>query len=61
MDPIDIIVLGDAQATGYGNISITFRCDKRQQHNKILHNVWYSPSAPIHMISIPQLDADLDE
>ena len=61
MDPIDVTGLGNVQATGYGNVSIAFRCDKGQQHNKILHNVWYSPSAPIRMISIPQLDADLDE
>jgi len=61
MAPVNVTSLGEAQATGYGNVSLTFKCDKRQQHAKVLHNVWYSPSVPIHMISISQLDANLAE
>jgi len=57
--PVNVTGLGEAQATGYGNVIITFKCDKGQQHAKVLHNMWYSPSVPIRMISISQLDADL--
>jgi len=59
MAPVDVTGLSKAQATGYGKVNIIFKCDKEQQHAKVLHNVWYSPSVPIHMISISQLGMDL--
>ena len=61
MEPVKVTGLGEAQATGYGNVSIKFRCNEGKRHEHILHDVWYLPGAAIRMISIPQLDANLDQ
>ena len=47
MEPVEVTRLGEAQATGYGNVSIKFRCNEGKQHEKILHDVWYLPGAAI--------------
>jgi len=61
MDPINVTGLGDGTATGYGNVKLEFTGDNGKRYKRILYNVWYLPSASVRMISIPQLDLQVEE
>jgi len=61
MDPVEVMGLGEGSAVGYSNVKVRYQCDAGKVHETVLHKVWYLPSATIRMISVPQLDLQLDQ
>ena len=61
MDPVEVMGLGEGSAVGYGNVKVRYQCNAGKVHDKVLCEVWYLPSATIHMISVLQLDLQLDK
>ena len=61
MDPVEVTGLGEGSAVGYGNIKVRYQHDAGKVHDNILCKVWYLPSATICMISVPQLDLQLNK
>ena len=61
MEPVEVMGLGEGSAV-YGNVKVRYQCDAGKVHMaKYYVKGWHSPLATICMISVSQLDLQLNK